>query len=123
MVDTVTVRAGSAFRCEIDLRNLQSMTQTNWRRICRMMHNYEWLNESALAVLRKEFPLRIESAKTAYLEAEETYSEKYVPPQTIRSMPLSYRRQNARIRETLKAKKREYRRLTEFFEIFKEETD
>ena len=118
---TVVIKTGGAFICELRLDQLTSLTVPSWRRLCRMMKTYAWLNEDAMRGIETDLPQRIASIEEHTREAEFAFSEVLAAmgnePQT-----LDTRRKISRAREEVRIQKQNKARLIKFYNIFKEET-
>ena len=118
---TVVIKTGGAFICELRLDQLTSLTVPSWRRLCRMMKAYAWLNEDTMRGIETDLPQRIAAIEEHAREAEFALSEVLAAvgnePQT-----LNTRRKISRAREEMRIQKQNKARLIKFYNIFKEET-
>lgn len=106
--DTLTIRFGEDYRCELVLAQLHALTVKNWRKLCRLMSSDIFQNEATWGQFAVWFPVAIENAK-----ADRTHAPWGEKTRT--------KQRKAYYAKLLADADRRVRKLEKFYSIFKGE--
>lgn len=118
--DTLTVRSGPDYRCELVLAQLHSLPIKNWRKLCRFMADNIFQNETTWGQFSVWFPVAIENAKADRAHAQFLCRSLYADPNDApRGAKTWTKQRNAYYAKTLADADRRVRKLEKFYSIFK----
>lgn len=122
--NTLTVRFGPNYRCELVLAQLHTLTVKNWKKLCRFMSDDIFQNETTWGKFSVWFPVAIENAKADRTHAQFLYRSLYADPNDApRGEKTRTKQRNDYYAKNLAEADRRVRKLEKFYSIFKGDKD
>lgn len=120
--DTLTVRFGPDYRCDLVLEQLHTLPVKNWIGLCRLMSSDIFQNEATWGQFAVWFPVAIENAKADRTHAQFLCRSLYTDPNDApKGEKTRTKQRNAYYSKPLADADLRVRKLEKFYSIFKGE--
>lgn len=122
MPDIVTITNGVDYHVVLDLSQLHEFPMQNWKRLMRLVDEFQPESAAARDILSEWFPEAIQEAKREHADATTDYSLMYRDPA---SLPRGFRTEqddkNKRYRRKIRLAENRLKKLQALYSIFKGE--
>lgn len=121
MYDSVIIKNEGNFRLEVLLSGIANIPAPNWRRVCKLIWKYAYLNQGAISTLADWFPQAIKNAKADVEQTERVYfALRKDPEAALKGKKTEAKESNRLLLQNSKGAKRKKQRLEANYKIFLE---